>query len=208
MFGLTLLFVCLFLLSFLHFDHLAWGRGSWSLCLSCICLLARHTLICVTFSLPPGGGGWLRLLLVALPGLFCSPFRVPNFSGIILTNISMFFVCVMNSFFSMIPVSTFGKVLYDQCSQYFRVLMVQLGLISRKMLSRGFREWTVVWGCFLLSVDAWMTMWWCERGFSTCLILKKATLWLIWKVTWLHEETETMYRLVYCGSEKIMQNSR
>ena len=23
------------------------------------------------FSLPPGVGGWLRLLLVALPGLFC-----------------------------------------------------------------------------------------------------------------------------------------
>ena len=57
-----------------HFDHLAWGRGSWSLCLSCICLLAMHTLICVTFSLPPGVMGWLRLLLVALPGLFCLPF--------------------------------------------------------------------------------------------------------------------------------------
>ena len=28
-----------------------------------------HTLICVTFSLPPGVSGWLRLLLVALPGL-------------------------------------------------------------------------------------------------------------------------------------------
>ena len=33
-----------------------------------------HKLICVTFSLPPGVGGWLRLLLVALPGLFCLPF--------------------------------------------------------------------------------------------------------------------------------------
>ena len=32
-------------------------------------------LICVTFSLPPGVRGWLRLLLVALPGLFCSPFN-------------------------------------------------------------------------------------------------------------------------------------
>ena len=38
-------------------------------------------LICVTFSLPPGVGGlppavggWLRLLLVALPGLFCLSF--------------------------------------------------------------------------------------------------------------------------------------
>ena len=31
-------------------------------------------LICVTFSLPPGVRGWLRLLLAALPGLFCLPF--------------------------------------------------------------------------------------------------------------------------------------
>ena len=40
---------------------------------ACICLLAMHTLICVTFSLLPGVSGWLRLLLVALPGLFCVP---------------------------------------------------------------------------------------------------------------------------------------
>ena len=38
------------------------------------CLLGMHTLICVTFSLPPGVRGWLRLLLVALFGLFCLPF--------------------------------------------------------------------------------------------------------------------------------------
>ena len=31
-------------------------------------------LICVTFSLPPGVTGWLRLLLVALPELFYLPF--------------------------------------------------------------------------------------------------------------------------------------
>ena len=61
MFGLALLFVY----------HLTWGRGSWSLCLSCICLLAMHTLICVTFSFPPSVRCWLRLLLVALPGLVC-----------------------------------------------------------------------------------------------------------------------------------------
>ena len=36
-----------------------------------MCLLAMHTLICVTFYLPPGIRGWL---LVALPGLFCLPF--------------------------------------------------------------------------------------------------------------------------------------
>ena len=36
-------------------------------------------LICVTISLPPGVGGWLRLLLVALPGLFCLPFfNIPD----------------------------------------------------------------------------------------------------------------------------------
>ena len=33
-----------------------------------------HTWICAIFSLPPGVGGWLRFLLVALPGLFCLPF--------------------------------------------------------------------------------------------------------------------------------------
>ena len=38
------------------------------MCLSCICLLAMRTLICVTFSLPPGVRGWLRPLLVALSG--------------------------------------------------------------------------------------------------------------------------------------------
>ena len=37
------------------------------MCLSCICLLAMHTLICVAFSLPPYVEGWLRLLIVAIP---------------------------------------------------------------------------------------------------------------------------------------------
>ena len=54
------------------------GRGSWTLCLSCICLLAMHTLICVTFSLPPGVGSSLQLLLVALPGLFYLHFFLPD----------------------------------------------------------------------------------------------------------------------------------
>ena len=44
------------------------------MCLSCNCLLGMHMLICVTFSLPSGVGDWLRLLLVALPGLFCLQF--------------------------------------------------------------------------------------------------------------------------------------
>ena len=78
MLGLALLFVCVFLLSFQHFDHIAWGRGSWSFCLSYICLLDKHKLTCVTFSLPPGVGGWLRLLLLALPGLFCLPLFITN----------------------------------------------------------------------------------------------------------------------------------
>ena len=37
---------------------------------------AMQTLICVTFSLPPFVGGWLRLLLVAPLGLFCLPLSV------------------------------------------------------------------------------------------------------------------------------------
>ena len=53
------------------------------MCLSCICLLVMHTLICVTFSLPPGVRGWLRLLLVALPGLFCLPFFTDSAEKII-----------------------------------------------------------------------------------------------------------------------------
>ena len=76
MFGLALMFFYVFFLSFLHFDHLPLGSGKWSLCLSCICLLAMHSLICATFYLPPGVRGWLRLLLVALPGLFCLPFLI------------------------------------------------------------------------------------------------------------------------------------
>ena len=43
-----------------------------------------HTLICVIFSLPPRIRGWLRLLLVALPGLFCLPFCVDSVSAWIL----------------------------------------------------------------------------------------------------------------------------
>ena len=40
-----------------------------------VCYLCTHyTIICITFSLPPGVGGWMRLLLVALHGLFYLPF--------------------------------------------------------------------------------------------------------------------------------------
>ena len=42
-------------------------------------MLIVHLFVCYahvtfSFSLSPGIGGWLRLLLVALPGLFCLPF--------------------------------------------------------------------------------------------------------------------------------------
>ena len=74
MFGLALLFVYVFFCPFSILITLHGEEGAGLLCLSCICLLAMHTLICVTFSLPPGVGGWLRLLLVALPGLFYLPF--------------------------------------------------------------------------------------------------------------------------------------
>ena len=60
---------------FCPFSILITLLACWSLCLSCICLWAMHTLICVTFPLSPGDRGCLRHLLVALPGLFCLPFR-------------------------------------------------------------------------------------------------------------------------------------
>ena len=61
------------------------------MCLSCICLLTMHTLICVTFSLPPGVRGWLRLLLVALPALFCTFFfRGPAKQGHVLIALNMY----------------------------------------------------------------------------------------------------------------------
>ena len=71
-----------------HIFSSSWCRGlaaasacgsSWT-----ILFTFMHTLICVTFSLPPGIGGWLRLLLVDLPGLFCLPFCLhfsENFSS-------------------------------------------------------------------------------------------------------------------------------
>ena len=77
MFSLALLFVYVF---FCHFSIsiTLLGEEGAGLCAyrAFVCLLAMHTLICVTFSLPPGVGGWLRLLLVTLPGLFYLPFWV------------------------------------------------------------------------------------------------------------------------------------
>ena len=53
-----------------------------------------HTLICVTFSLPPGVGGWLRLLLVALPWLSSLPF----FNGVFLEMIKTPPECTFSMF--------------------------------------------------------------------------------------------------------------
>ena len=35
--------------SFQHCDHLAWGKGSWSVCFSCICLFVLYVLVFVIF---------------------------------------------------------------------------------------------------------------------------------------------------------------
>ena len=56
MFGLVLLFVYVFSCPFSILITLLGEEGAGFLCFSCICLLAMRTLICVTFSLPPGVG--------------------------------------------------------------------------------------------------------------------------------------------------------
>ena len=53
-----------------HCDHLAWGRGRWSIC------FFMHLFVCVArvrlcpLSLPLAVGGWLRFVIVAGPGPF------------------------------------------------------------------------------------------------------------------------------------------
>ena len=73
MLSIALLFVLVFFfLSFYHCDHLAWGRESWL----GVCVLLVHLFVYFgrvdffPFSLPLGVRGWLRLVVVALPGLF------------------------------------------------------------------------------------------------------------------------------------------
>ena len=76
--SLSMCFFCPFSILIALFGgrgRFGWGGvGGASLCLSCICLLAVRALICATFSVPPGVVGWLRLLLMALCGLFYLPF--------------------------------------------------------------------------------------------------------------------------------------
>ena len=123
--------LCVFL-SFWHFDHLASGKGSWSLCLSCICLLAMHTLICITFSLPPGVGGWLRLLLVALPVLFYLPFCVICFQLYISNH---FFFQKSSGFFlvSFTHYSNFKELLFRSLGlQRFKYLYIEISAVLKK----------------------------------------------------------------------------
>ena len=81
------------------------------MCLSYICLLAMHTLICVTFSRPPGVGGWLRLLLVALPGLFY-----------------LYFLCEKYILFTFLPIVLLVKrnilILYSYFHRTFMFILL------------------------------------------------------------------------------------
>ena len=74
--GLALLFVCVLLLSFWRYGRLAWGEGGGLVFVLVVHLFfgCAHVGLCHFFSLPPGVGGWQRLLLVTLPGMFCLPF--------------------------------------------------------------------------------------------------------------------------------------
>ena len=58
--------------SFQHCNHLTWGRENWSLCFSCVCLFCAWWFC--PFPLPFGVRDWLRLVIVALSGLFVLPF--------------------------------------------------------------------------------------------------------------------------------------
>ena len=65
MFDLALPFVYVFFCPFGLLSTFLGEERAGLLYLSCICLLSVRALICVTFSIPPGVGGWLRLLWLA-----------------------------------------------------------------------------------------------------------------------------------------------
>ena len=102
------------------------------MCLSCICLLAMHTLICVTFSLFPGVGGWLRLLRVALLGLFCLTFMhrlctVCNSGCVICTHYCMFICCSNKrkiTFFRLVKIFGYLRYLKTYLSATFLSLPI------------------------------------------------------------------------------------
>ena len=98
------------------------GEESWSLCLSCICLLAMHTLICVTFSLPPGGRVWLRLLQLIAGGsswtfLFTFFFSIETRGPFVLSR-----------FKPEQPYIDLGLVHYDLSVPKLRNFMVEFGI--------------------------------------------------------------------------------
>ena len=61
--NLALLFVLMFFSPVWHCNNLAWGRESWFLCLSCICMVILHAFITIhfLFLLVPGIGCGLLL---------------------------------------------------------------------------------------------------------------------------------------------------
>ena len=46
------------------------GAGLQCICFSCICLFVLHVFVFCPFSLPLAVRGWLRFVIVALPGIF------------------------------------------------------------------------------------------------------------------------------------------
>ena len=65
--SLALLFVLVFLRSFWHCGHLDWGRAGLCASRALVCLFCACWFF---FSFPLGVEGWLRFVIVALPGLF------------------------------------------------------------------------------------------------------------------------------------------
>ena len=55
------------------------GEEGAGLCACRAFVLAVRALVCIAFSLSPDVRGWVRLLLVALHGLFCLPFFQRDF---------------------------------------------------------------------------------------------------------------------------------
>ena len=68
--SLHVLFVLVFLHSCLHYDHLAWGRGSLFVCFSCVCLFVLYVLFFVIFS-----SSWCRGLAAVCDCVTPVPFQ-------------------------------------------------------------------------------------------------------------------------------------
>ena len=54
-------------------------RESWSICVSCICMFISHAFFFFFFFFfPLDVAGWLRIVIVALPGVFINFLHVPT----------------------------------------------------------------------------------------------------------------------------------